>query len=96
MPSSKSPSALSLLVNCLWLVFYPILVVIPPGLPFAGNLDNNDDNNDAAAFNQGLPDDDTLPRVIPAIALPPAPVLAALVPPVALEPGWPAIPATLS
>ena len=95
MPPFKFSFAVSLIVEHLWLVFHPILVVIPPGLPFAGSLDDNNNNNDASAFNRGLPDDDALPQDVPAAVLPPTPVLIAPAPSVALEPGWPAIPETL-
>ena len=107
MSPSKLPHAISLIVDHLWLVFQPILVAFPPGLLFAESSD--DDNDDDAAPYGGPSGDDAIPQVVHAAVLPPALVAPALPvaqaspvavlpvapPSVAIEPRWPAIPATL-
>ena len=106
MSSSKLPHAVSSIVNHLWLVFQPILAALL-GLCFTDSSNNNDD--DAAAPDRNLPGDNTLPQAVSVAVSPPAP--DALAPPAAqvplvaaphvasppgtIEPGRPAIPATL-
>ena len=103
MSSSKLPHTVSSTVDHLWLVFQPILAALP-GLYFMDS--SNDDDDDAAAPNGNLPGDNTLPQVVSVAVPPPAldapappaaqvPLVAATAPPGAIEPRWPAIPATL-
>ena len=97
MYASSVSSALSSLADQVWLACQPILAVIPPVLPFAGNSDDDDDNT--IESNQGLSNDNALeaattvsPHKNPPIAPEPGPVL----PPTFLEPNhWPALPDSL-
>ena len=75
MSPSKLPHAITLIVDHLWHVFQPISAALPPGLPFVGSSD--DDEDDASAPQGDLPG-------IGALTIPPVPDERA--PPVALAP----------